>query len=175
MKAVVLSTSLNPASRSAILAEHAHERLREQGIEAELIDLRQNPLPFCDGGEAYGDARVQALTEKLQPVDLFLVATPIYNYDANAALKNLIELTGSDVWEDKVAGFLCAAGGQGSYMSIMGLINSLMLDFRTLVLPRYVYATGKDFRAGKIESDEVRDRVHELVSSGIKVAEALRG
>lgn len=49
---------------------------------------------------------------------MVLLAVPIYNYDGNAAAKDLIELTGG-TWEDKIAGFACAAGGASSYMSIM--------------------------------------------------------
>ena len=46
----------------------------------------------------------------IEAARVIIVATPIYNYDANAAAKNLVELTGS-AWEDKTVGFLCAAGG----------------------------------------------------------------
>jgi FMN reductase len=68
-----------------------------------------------------------------------LIATPVYNYNINAALKNLIELTGS-AWTDKVVGFICSAGGKNSYMSVMSLANSLMLDFRSIIIPRFVYS-----------------------------------
>ena len=40
---------------------------------------------------------------------MIVLATPVYNYHVSAATKNLIELTGS-AWEDKLVGFLCAAG-----------------------------------------------------------------
>ena len=56
----------------------------------------------------------------------------------------MIELTGSS-WEDKIVGFLCAAGGTTSYMSVMAYANSLMLDFRCVIIPRFVYATGNAF------------------------------
>jgi len=49
--------------------------------------------------------------------------------------KNMIELTGS-AWEDKIVGFLCAAGGHASYMSVMAYaIYSLMLDFVRIIPP----------------------------------------
>ncbi len=73
-----------------------------------------------------------------------MLASPIYNYDVNAALKNAIELAGRKM-EDKLLGFLCTAGGGAmSYMSVMPLANSLMLDFRTIVLPRFVNAAPED-------------------------------
>ena len=70
-----------------------------------------------------------------------IVAAPVYNYDVSASAKNMIELTGN-AWEDKMVGFLCAAGGMSSYMSVMAYANSLMLDFRCVIIPRFVYATG---------------------------------
>ena len=44
---LILSTSLRPNSRSYILAKEAAVRLKAQGIEAELVDLREHPLPLC--------------------------------------------------------------------------------------------------------------------------------
>ncbi|MES1168133.1 MAG: NAD(P)H-dependent oxidoreductase, partial [Oleiharenicola lentus] len=99
--------------------------------------------------------------------------TPIYNYDGNAALKNLIELTGR-AWENKVVGFLCAAGGVASYMSIMPLANSLMLDFRCVVVPRFVYATDAAFADGRlVDADQLR-RVAELARVSARMGEVLK-
>src|SRR5262245_61062542 len=97
------------------------------GAAATLLDLRDYPLPLCDAESAYDDPNVGPLTETIRAARVVIIATPVYNYDANAAAKNLVELTG-EAWEDKVVGFLCAAGGQSSYMSVLGLANSLMLD-----------------------------------------------
>ena len=35
-----------------------------------------------------------------------------------------------------------------SYMSVMAYANSLMLDFRCVIIPRFVYATGSAFAEG---------------------------
>lgn len=133
-------------------------------LTADYIDLREFPLPICDGDAAYDDPHVGQLRARVEAARAILVTVPIYNYDANAAVKNLVELTGG-AWEDKIVGFACAAGGEASYMSIMGLANSLMLDFRCIILPRFVYATGEDFEGGKIASEEVRRRLKELAQA----------
>ena len=65
-------------------------------------------------------------------------------YDLNAAAKNFIELTGR-AWTNKVVGFICAAGGKGSYMSVTSFMNSLMLDFRCIIIPRFVYTDASGF------------------------------
>ena len=104
--------------------------------------------------------------------DAVVLAVPIYNYDINSAAKNAIELAGRQM-TGKVAGFLCSAGGERSYMSVMAIANSLMLDFRTIILPRFVYA-GKDdvSDAGEI-SNEIRDRIAQFGEEFLNLAQAV--
>ena len=76
-----------------------------------------------------------------------------------------------------VVGFLCSAGGRASYMSVMAMANSLMLDFRCVIVPRFVYATGDDFSADRTEamaisSDEVTERLDELAAEVVRLATA---
>lgn len=170
---LILSSSLNTESNSRILARTAHHLLLEAGVEAELVDLREHPLPLCDGNAAYANPAVVQITARLRSAEALLIATPIYNYDATAALKNLIELSGG-AWENKVVGFLCAAGGMSSYMSIMALANSLMLDFRSVIVPRFVYATGDAFANGAIADPDVTRRVEELVRLTARLSVALQ-
>jgi FMN reductase len=90
-----------------------------------------------------------------------------------AAAKNMVELTGS-AWEDKVVGFLCAAGGMGSYMSVMSFANSLMLDFRCLIIPRFVYATGDSFDGDKLTDTKVVKRIEQVVAELVRVTKGVR-
>lgn len=170
---VIVSASLNHDSNSRLLAREAQRVLEREGHAVTLLDLRDFPLPLCDGGTAYGHVNVAAAGEKLRAADGILVATPIYNYDANAAVKNLIELTG-EAWENKVVGFLCAAGGMNSYMSILSLANSLMLDFRSVIVPRFVYATGEHFAGEQIRDSEIARRVADLARTTARWAAALK-
>jgi NAD(P)H-dependent FMN reductase len=165
---LVISSSLNSESNSRILAREARSVLEKEGHAVTLLDLRDHPLPLCDGGPAYGHPNVARLGQLLRAARAIVIATPIYNYDATAAVKNLIELTG-DAWEDKVVGFLCAAGGLSSYMSIMSLANSLMLDFRSLIVPRFVYATGEAFANERIVDNDVSQRVADLVRAAARL------
>jgi FMN reductase len=52
-----------------------------------------------------------------------------------------------------------------SFMSHMGLVSSLMLDFRCVVVPRFVYATGEAFADGKLADEAVQLRLAELCGS----------
>jgi FMN reductase len=165
---LIVSASLSPASRSRAMANYLADWYQTKSISAALVDLRDSQLPLCDGDSAYGHSSVAVLSRAISDARVIVVAAPIYNFDVSAALKNLIELTG-DAWENKIVGFLCAAGGASSYMSVMGIINSLMLDFRCLIIPRFVYATGKDFEDGQLISNAVKERIQEFAATSTKI------
>ncbi len=178
MKIVLISASLHPQSRSYVLARHCAGLVRAKDGEVDLIDLRQHALPLHTGTAACKTPEVLALAERVKAAEAIVVAAPIYVYDTNAAIKNFVDLTGR-AWTDKPVGFLCAAGGKSSYMSIMGLANSLMLDFRCLIVPRFVYATGGDFADDRepdmqIASAEIKERIEQLAGAIIQLARALR-
>jgi FMN reductase len=173
MSMLVISCSLNPGSRSRQLALAAVDELKRLGEDVSHLALRHLDLPHCDGDKAYGAPDVTRVQSEIEAADAILLATPVYNYDVNAAAKNMVELTGR-AWTDKLVGFLVAAGGQGSYMSVMGLANSLMLDFRCLIIPRFVYATGDDFAASGQVDPAIADRIRHLCSKAVSLASALR-
>lgn len=172
MRYLVISCSLNPESRSRILAQIAHKHLAQHGLPVEFLDLRELELPICDGAAAYSHPSVTALGPRIEEARGIILATAIYNYDVNAAAKNLIELTGS-AWKDKVVGFVCAAGGQGSYMSVMPFANSLMLDYRCLVIPRFVYSPSAPIDDRTFGDKAINKRIEELTVELVRVSDAL--
>lgn len=166
---IVISTSLNPDSRSRVLAKKVFEELKAHA-NVEFVDLKDYELPVCDGEGCYAHPNVSKLTAKIEQAKAVLLAVPVYNYSCAASAKNLIELTGN-AWNEKVVGFLCAAGGKSSYMSILGLANSLMLDFRCLINPRFVYADGSAFDGDEVSDQEINKRIGELAASTMKLVE----
>ena len=102
---------------------------------------------------------MKQIVEKAQSA---IIASPIYMYDLNAVAKNFIELTGRS-WTNKIVGFICAAGGKGSYMSVTSYMNSLMLDFRCIVIPRFVYTDGSGFDENYNIKSNIKERIKELV------------
>ena len=72
-------------------------------------------------------------------------------------------------------GFLCAAGGMSSYMSVMAYANSLMLDFRSVIIPRFVYATGEAFEHDSLKDEEVEQRIRQVADELVRFTKALRG
>jgi FMN reductase len=156
------------------MARIAFRHLEKAKVECQWLDISELDLPLCDADVCYAKPGSQKVSKLLKAADGILLATPVYNYDVAAAAKNLVELTGSS-WEEKVVGFLCAAGGMSSYMSVMAFANSLMLDFRSVIIPRFVYATGRAFEGDELKDKEVGERIEELADELIRFTKALRG
>ena len=173
-KYLVVSTSGNPDSNSRRMGRIAFAHLQKAKVDCEWLDISELGLPLCDADTCYTQPAAQKLNASIAAADAILVATPVYNYDVSAAAKNMVELTGSG-WEDKIVGFLCAAGGMNSYMSVMAFANSLMLDFRCVIIPRFVYATGDAFSDDKLKDQKVAKRIEEVAADLVRFGQALRG
>jgi len=155
------------------MAQIAFDSLKKANLNCDWLDISKLDVPLCDADACYNHPAAQKLSAAVEKADGIIVATPVYNYDVAAAAKNMVELTGS-VWEDKVVGFLCAAGGMGSYMSVMSFANSLMLDFRCLIIPRFVYATGDSFDGGSLADTKVAKRIEQVVAELVRVTKGVR-
>ena len=168
MSYLVISTSLREGSRSKIMAKAVAENVKD----SEFFDLQKRPLPMCDGDKCYDLPEVINFREKVKNAKGIIMAIPIYNFNVSSGAKNVIELGGKMLY-DKVFGFICAAGGKSSYMSVMSFANSLMIDYRCFIIPKFVYALKNDFDGNKITSPEIKQRISELGKDLIKITEAL--
>ncbi len=172
-KHLVISTSGNPDSNSRRMGRIALAHLEQRKVDCHWIDIREMLLPLCDADQCYGMPGSKKLSAAIEAADGILIAAPVYNYDVAAATKNMIELTGN-AWEDKIVGFLCAAGGMGSYMSVMAYANSLMLDFRCVIIPRFVFATSEAFDGENIIDKKTIRRIGTLADELVRFTKALR-
>lgn len=88
------------------------EKAKQKGLDVELLDLRDYPLPFFDETvspsmkkEPYANPAVAKWTEKIAEADAFIVVTPEYNHAPSAVLKNAIDYVGPE-WNKKAVGFV---------------------------------------------------------------------
>ncbi len=172
-KYLVVSSSGNPSSKSRKMARVAFSYLQKEKTDCQWLDLSEMNLPLCDANACYTHPGARQLNAAITAADGILIAAPVYNYDVSASAKNMIELTGSS-WEDKIVGFLCAAGGMSSYMSVMAYANSLMLDFRCVIIPRFVYATGAVFVDNELADKKIITRIEQVAAELIRFTTALR-
>ena len=93
---LVLSCSLNPNSRSRILAKRANEQLLAAGQKTRFVNLADYQLPLCNASDCYTSDSVIQLQTWIQEAHGILIATPVYNYDASHRInwKSLVRESG---------------------------------------------------------------------------------
>lgn len=91
-----------------------------EDVEAELVDLRDYPLPFFDSPASpmfangqYADEAVRRWSEKVKEADGFVMISPEYNHSFTAVLKNAIDHLYPE-WNYKPVGFLSYGGAGGA-------------------------------------------------------------
>ena len=119
------------------------------GVEAELLDLRDYPLPFFD--EPMSPARFQGKypneasarwASKIDEADAYIIVSPEYNHGYPAVLKNAMDWAYTE-WTNKPVGFV-SYGGVGGARAVEQLrqvaIEFQMAPIRNAVhLPVDVY------------------------------------
>ena len=63
---VILSTSLNPRSKSHTLALRAEEHLEAEGAGTVVVELGELDLPSCGAPGSFDHARAMQLTERIR-------------------------------------------------------------------------------------------------------------
>lgn len=165
MKSLIFSTTHHKKSKTDSVARYLNNQLVQRNHESSYIHLGDLNLPICDGYECYKDPNVIDLQQKVAQATSFIICSPIYNYDLNAIAKNLIELCGQG-FQDKIIGLAVTAGGQNSYMAPLSFINSLLIDFRCIIVPRYVYVTSDAFdQDNNIIDETITTRLNQLAEN----------
>ena len=170
MKILLVSCSLSPDSRSRVPVNTAAETLRKHEATVQLLDLRDHPLPMCDGEEC-DPQNLAPLRDAIQRADAILLGVPIYNYDVNAAAKNLVEQTGKRV------------GRQARRVSVRRRRTRELhvgnepgeQPHARLPLPdraAFCLRGGERFSGDEITSPKVRERVEQLCSETARLAKA---
>jgi NAD(P)H-dependent FMN reductase len=163
MEVLIVSCSLRQQSKSRILAMEVKKRLEGVSRQADWIDLKETPLPFCDGSDGSAYPLVETLKQKVRLVSTVVLAVPVYNYDVNAVCKNFIEWMSDDLKGKKIA-LVASAGGYLSYMSLANIANDLMFNFLCSIIPEFVYAVEKqDFENERVVSADIHQRLNSLV------------
>ena len=85
---VILGTT-RKGRMSAHAARFVHGELgKRKGVETELIDIAELPLPVDDAGEAIKDP---AFSERMNRADALVLVTPEYNHSFPGLLKHVLD------------------------------------------------------------------------------------
>ena len=160
---VLIQGSLNKESRTAVLIQHTEEELKRAGLETTLLDLRNIQMEFCDGRslkEYHPD--MQQAYQTMEKAEAFVIGMPVYCYSVSGALKNFIDIT-SGAMEKKIAGILCNAGGNRSYMASADLSKILAYESHVTTVQPIVYSSYEDYDEQTLTGDKVQFKIREMV------------
>ncbi|MBI4084957.1 MAG: NAD(P)H-dependent oxidoreductase [Candidatus Liptonbacteria bacterium] len=118
-------------------AKWIHEEAKKKDeIEAELLDLRDWPLPFYNEptspsmvkGGAYPNEIARKLAAKIEEADAFIVVTPEYNHSTSGVLKNALDSVYAE-WNRKAVGFVAygSVGGARAVEHLRGIVVELQM------------------------------------------------
>ncbi len=112
------------------------EAKKLEGVEAELLDLRDYDLPMFnqpfspsrvkDGN--YGDPKVNAWAKKIGEADAFIMVSPEYNHSMSGVLKNALDSVYAE-WNNKAVGFISygSVGGARAVEHLRGIAVELQM------------------------------------------------
>lgn len=106
-----LCGSLRDGSYTRRALAHALSEATEYGATTAMIDLREYELPVFDPDDRdAGDA--DRLRTDLQGADAIILASPMYHGSYAAPLKNALDYSGFDEFENTTVGLLGISGGR---------------------------------------------------------------
>lgn len=96
------------------------EAKKLEGVDVELLDLQDYPMPFFDDSTSpsmakgnYSNKIVKKWAEKINDGDAFIIVTPEYNHGYPAVLKNSMDVIYSE-WNRKPIGFVSYGSAVGA-------------------------------------------------------------
>jgi len=164
-KILMIQGSLSKDSRTAILVRETGQELERRQLENETLDLRDLDLQFCDGRslQEYNEDMQNAF-KKLEQAEAFIFGMPVYCFSVSGPLKNFIDIT-SGAMENKVAGILCNAGGNHSYMASAELSKILAYESHVTVVQPTVYSSYEDYNEEGLMGEKVKSKIKDMVST----------
>lgn len=170
-KLAIIIGSTRPERASGRIAEQVSGVATEQGIDHEVVDLKDYDLPFFNEAISpqYNPARqpelaVKAWLEKLAEFDGYIIVTPEYNRSYPAVLKNALDFVDFQLKRKPVG--LVAHGSSGGAQAVSHLRGALP-GLLAVTVPEATYITNPD------NEDHVRAMLGATLESTAWYAEAL--
>lgn len=128
MNVQVILGSTRPERFSEKVGKWVFEQISNNSeIEAELVDLRDYPLPFFDEPVSpamfkmmkkdYSNEVAKKWAQKVAEADAYIIVTPEYNHGYSAVLKNALDYAYSQ-WNNKPITFVAYGGMVGGARSV---------------------------------------------------------
>lgn len=166
------SPSTPSKTLTALETALAHVRSVRPDVEADVLNLRDLRMQFCDGRDpsAYeGDTR--RAIDRVVTADALLVGSPMYRGSYTGALKNLFDVLPNEALSGKPVGLIATGGTDHHFLAVEHQLKPLMGFFHAHVLPGAVYANNTHYAGGELVDEGVRTRLAQLGEAVVAFAE----
>ncbi|HZP17758.1 MAG TPA: NAD(P)H-dependent oxidoreductase [Terriglobales bacterium] len=164
--------------RSGRMSAHAARLVTEElakrpGVETELIDIAQMPLPTNDAGEAIKDP---GYSSKMQRADALVIVSPEYNHGYSGLLKHVLDSCLKEYIHKAVGIAGVSAGSFGGSRAIENLLPVMReLGLVTIFWDVNFSAVQKVFAPdGSLLDSSYLKRVDKFLNELIWMAKTLR-
>ena len=161
---------------------------QRDGVEAELLDLRDYALPFFEEAESpsskkapYTNPVVAKWTQKIAEADGFIVVTGEYNHGYPAVLKNALDYVSSNEWGNKPIAFVSYGSALGNRAIVALRVVSIELGMAPIKYAVnisgdiYKAASQAEGDAAKSAFSSLNDKASGVIDQIIKWGKALKG
>ena len=165
-----LCGSLRDASYTRVALRHALDEAAAFGATTTMIDLREYELPVFDpDNRDTGDAN--RLQKELQTADSVILGSPMYHGSYSGALKNALDYSGFDEFENTTVGLLGVSGGRFPTGTVEHL-RSVCRALNAWVLPHQavVPSASSQFEDGEFVDEKMAERVAVLGQRTVEYA-----
>ena len=112
-------------------------------IDAELLDLKDYPMPFFDSPTSpsmmnmkYSNETVQKWSNKINEADAFIMVSPEYNHGYSSVLKNALDWL-SPEWSRKPVGFVSYGSASGA--RAIEQLRTVVIELKMVPIPRSIH------------------------------------
>ena len=157
---------MRESSFSALGLKVVLEKIKENGSEVELLDLRKTILPLFST-DSNGNDVVSMVTEMVKGADAFILASPDYHGSMSGSLKNFLDYYWTE-FAGKLFGYVCASHEKG--LTAMDQMRTAIRQCSGWSMPYGISINGEvDFdENGNVINNDLNSRL-EMLSRDLTV------
>ncbi len=137
MKISILLGSVREGRQSHKVAYFLKKKIKQQNIEADLIDLAEEPLPIMgrrDENESGVEHRISQISNRLDESDGIILVTPEYHGSFSGALKNALDYFTPE-FRKKPVGVVAASAGGMAGINASSQLQHVILSMNAFPMP----------------------------------------
>ena len=137
MKTAILTGSIRKGRQSHKAALFLKKKLEERGIEVDLIDLNESPLPLFGTDPDHSgifESNIKEISGRLQKAEALIFVTPEYHGSFSGVIKNAIDHFWSE-FQKKPIGVATASAGRMGGINASTQLQHVILRIGAYPLP----------------------------------------